>query len=170
MIERRPGTETGMGLEWTLENTMSDRKYRHRGYQDDDRDRDHKQRPRPPEERGRPRVEGAPRGRGVGLPTEVTFKCARCGHAMKHATVEADTTCASCGRPLHTCTNCAFFDTSARFECRKPISERIESKDKANRCQHFQPKAVRDLKSAKQEAVAASPSDARAAFDALFKK
>jgi hypothetical protein len=151
---------------------MGDRKYRHRGYQDDDRDRDRdrQQRPRPTDDRGRPRVEGAPRGRGVGLPTEVTFKCANCGHAMKHATVELDTRCPSCGKPLHTCTNCGSFDTSARFECRKPIPERLESKVKANRCEHFQPKAMRDLRSAKPEAGVTSPSDARAAFDALFKK
>lgn len=150
---------------------MSDRKYRHRGYQDDDRDREReRQQRRPTDERGTPRLEGAPRGRGVGLPTEVTFKCARCGHAMKHATVEFDSSCPSCGKPLHTCTNCAFFDTSARFECRKQIPQRIESKAKANRCEHYQPKSVRDLRSARTEPGTASPSDARAAFDALFKK
>jgi len=37
---------------------------------------------------------------------------------------------------------------------------------KANRCEHYQPKAVRDLKAAKPE----TPNDARSAFDALFKK
>lgn len=149
---------------------MSDRKYRHRGYQDDDRDRDRQQRPKPTDERGRPRVEGAPRGRGVGLPTEVTFKCANCGHSIKHAEIELDTTCSSCGKALHTCTNCSYFDTSARFECRKPLPKRIESKTKVNRCELFQPKAVRDLRSAKQDPGTATPSDARAAFDALFKK
>jgi predicted RNA-binding Zn-ribbon protein involved in translation (DUF1610 family) len=149
---------------------MGDRKYRHRGYQDDDwdRDRDRKQRPPQPQtdERGQPRLEGAPRGRGVGLPTEVVFKCARCGHTMKNAAVEPASACPSCGKALHTCTNCTFFDTSARFECRKPIAARIEPKTKANRCELFQPKAVRDLRSAQPEA----PRDARAAFNALFKK
>ena len=147
---------------------MSDRKYRHRGSQDDDRDREREPQQRRPatDERGTPRLDGAPRGRGVGLPTEVTFKCAVCGHAMKHATVDFDSSCPSCGKPLHTCTNCSFFDTSARFECRKPIPKRIESKAKANRCELHQPKTIRDLKSARPE----SPPDARAAFDALFKK
>jgi len=146
---------------------MSDRKYRHRGYQDDDRDRDREPRPRRTDDRGKPRLEGAPRGRGVGMPTQLTFKCAVCGNAMKDVAIELDSSCPSCGKPLRSCTNCGFFDSSARFECRKPVEARIESKVKANRCEFFQPKAVRDLRSAKQEG---SPDDPRAAFDALFKK
>jgi hypothetical protein len=144
---------------------MSDRKYRHRGYQDDDRDRE--PRPKRTDDRGKPRFEGAPRGRGMGLPTQVTFKCADCGNAMKDAIIKLDSSCPSCGKPLRTCTNCTYFDTSASFECRKPIKARIESKGKANTCEFFQPKAVRDLRSAKQEGTTQDP---RAAFDALFKK
>jgi hypothetical protein len=153
------------------ETAMSDRKYRHRGYQDDDRDdRDHRQRPRG-EGGGAPRgVEGGPRGRGVGLPSSVAFKCAVCGRQVPERQVGFDSTCTGCGKPLHTCTNCAFFDTGARFECRKPVPERIESKAKANQCTFFQPKAVRDLRSKRTPGDAGSPSDARAAFDALFKK
>jgi hypothetical protein len=143
---------------------MSDRKYRHRGYQDDDRDREPKQR-RPPKQ-GADRFTDGPRGRGLGAPTAVAFKCAVCGHTMQQVAVELDTPCPKCGKPLHTCTNCTFFDTSARFECKKPIEARIDSKVKANRCEHFRPKAVRELKAVKSE----GPQDPRAAFDALFKK
>lgn len=148
---------------------MSDRKYRHRGYQDDD-DRDRAPRePRGPA--GPPRLEGSPRGRGVGLPGSVTFRCAVCGREMKEASVPSDAACPGCGKPLHSCTNCSFFDTGARFECRKPIPARIESKSKANECELFQPKQIRDLRSQKTPTGdAGSPSDARAAFDALFKK
>jgi len=147
---------------------MSDRKYRHRGYQDDDRDHDdRRQQPRRPyDDHGKPRLEGAPRGRGVGLPAEAVFKCALCGHALKHATIAPETACASCGKPLHSCTNCSFFNTGARFECTKPLTARIESKSKANDCEHYQPKTIRDLKSKSSKA----PQDARSAFDALFKK
>jgi len=149
---------------------MSDRKYRHRGYQDDDRDRDRRDRgPRGPSQK--PHMEGAPRGRGIGAPAHVTFRCARCGHDLQRHEIAPDTMCPSCGSGLHTCTNCTFFDTGARFECRKPIEARVEAKGKPNRCPFFQPKVVRDLKvSNKPEAGVASPSDARAAFDALFKK
>jgi len=60
---------------------MSDRKYRHHGYQDDDRDRERQPRERPKTD-GVKRYDGAPRGRGLGAPTTVAFKCARCGHEL----------------------------------------------------------------------------------------
>ncbi len=144
---------------------MGDRKYRHRGYMDDS---DERERPRRQQDTPRrERVDGAPRGRGVGLPQDVVFRCAVCGEKVQTLTsIEPETTCSSCGKPLHTCTNCTFFDSGSRFECRKPIPARIESKAKANSCEHFKPKTVRDL-SARSPA---SPDDARSAFDALFKK
>ena len=78
-----------------------------------------------------------------------------------------DTSCASCGDALHSCSNCSFFNTGARFECQQPIAKRVESKAKGNECKFFKPKAVRDLK---VETPGESSNDPRAAFDALFKK
>jgi hypothetical protein len=150
---------------------MSDRKYRQRGYMSDDRERERKReererRPAHPRDDGRPRLEGAPRGRGVGLPGEVVFKCAVCGGRIETtAAIEPTQSCAGCGNPLRTCTNCTFFNPASRFECNKTLLKRIESKTKANECNHFQPKAIRELRSE----TTASP-DARSAFDALFKK
>ena len=144
---------------------MSDRKYRHRGYMDDGDDRE-----RPSRQRGEPArrgLDGAPRGRGVGLPKDVVFRCAVCGERVRTlGSIEPGSTCPGCGKPLHTCTNCAFFDPGARFECRKPLEARVESKAAANDCPHYQPKTVRDLSSKGP----ATPDDARSAFDALFKK
>ncbi len=151
---------------------MSDRKYRHRGYQDDDDDREVR-RPRSEGRGGAPwSLEGAPRGRGAGIPAEATFKCARCGTEIKNPEISKDSTCPSCGSALHSCTNCTFFNTGSRFECRKPIEARVESKTKANDCPLFEPKLVRNLRSTrtKVEEGVSSPTDARAAFDALFKK
>ncbi len=144
---------------------MSDRKYRHRGYQDSDRE-DRERKPPKTDQRGQRGPDGAPRGRGVGSPTAVTFKCAVCGREVKDVTVEFKTSCPGCGKPLRSCTNCTFFNPSARFECRKPIEARIESKATANRCEFYQPKTIRDLRAAQPEQT----TDARAAFDALFKK
>jgi DNA-directed RNA polymerase subunit RPC12/RpoP len=147
---------------------MNDRKYRHRGYMDSDRGRDEEPRPRQPREDGPPaRSEGAPRGRGLGAPTTVVFKCADCGAEIDTALTRVDvgSRCPRCAKPLHTCTNCMFFDPSARFECRKPVAARVESKAGGNDCRFYQPKTVRDLRVA-----TSGPTDPRAAFDALFKK
>jgi len=156
---------------------MSDRKYRHRGYQDDDRDRGERApRPQKPKTDGVRRYDDAPRGRGLGAPTKVSFKCARCGRDLVNVSVEANTKCPGCESPLHSCSNCSFFDTGSRFECRKPRDARVESKTKANDCEDFAPKAVRDLALKPSESgrsdgpSGTNPNDPRAAFDALFKK
>jgi len=156
---------------------MNDRKYRHRGYQDDDRDRDREpQRPQRPKTDGVRRYDDAPRGRGLGAPTTVAFRCARCGRDLVNLDVAHDTNCPGCQSPLHSCSNCSFFNTGAPFECRKELEARVESKTKANECEHFQPKAVRDLGLKASETGrtdgpgGTNPNDPRAAFDALFKK
>jgi len=155
---------------------MSDRKYSHRGYQDDDRDRDREPKRQKPKTDGVRRYDDAPRGRGLGAPTTVAFRCARCGRDLVNLDVAHDTNCPGCQSPLHSCSNCSFFNTGAPFECRKELEARVESKTKANECEHFQPKAVRDLglKAAETGRTdgpgGTNPNDPRAAFDALFKK
>ncbi len=135
------------------------RKYGQKGYQED-YDRPRGERPKAPRER----PEG-PRGRGLGAPTATVFRCARCGakgDPIDPANVLA--TCRQCGSDLHTCSNCLHFDTSARFECRQPISVRVASKTKRNECSFFAPKTVQEFGS-----ESSRPDDPRAAFDALFK-
>jgi hypothetical protein len=136
------------------------RRYKQRGYQDD-QPRERKDRgPGPPRER----KEG-PRGRGLGAPTESRFGCARCGQAVTlSGPVALDATCPKCGSDLHTCTNCKHFDTSARFECRLEIPERLFKKSTRNACELFEPKLVKVFGS-----DSGRPDDPRAAFDALFK-
>jgi hypothetical protein len=137
---------------------MSDRKYRQRGYQDDDRGASRERRPTPPVER-----DPGPRGRGLGKPTASVFRCAVCGLSQSSA-IAAESVCGKCGADLHTCTHCAHFDTSAPNECRRPVTQYVPSKAKRNRCELFAPKAVQEF-----ARDAESPSSAKAAFDALFK-
>lgn len=142
---------------------MSDRKYRHRGYQDDDRE---EKRPRPDRGAGNrgSGPEGGPRGRGLGKPTASVFKCARCGKSIQGLEIGPETLCPGCSSPLHSCSNCRHFNTGAPFECRKPIPARIQSKTKANHCEYFEPKAAQEMVQERRS------NDPRAAFDALFKK
>ncbi|HYB54431.1 MAG TPA: hypothetical protein VEG84_11250 [Thermoanaerobaculia bacterium] len=143
---------------------MSDRKYRHRGYMDSgDEDRGRRRGPSGP-----PRTEGAPRGRGIDLDKAVVFACKTCGEKRRDPeAVGPDATCEKCGADLHSCIQCAHFDTSARFECARPIPARIADKKKRNACTFFSPVQSFDLTGSRGSA---SPDDARAAFEKLFKK
>lgn len=150
---------------------MSERKYRHRGYQDGgsyDRQDDRPRGERPEQPAGpREKPEG-PRGRGLGAPTELAFRCRMCGTKLRIAEMVAlEATCSSCGNDLHTCSNCVNFDTSRANECRKPVLTRVSSKTKRNACEVFAPNTVQEFAS---DRVAAGSSSPRAAFDALFKK
>src|SRR5438034_1497536 len=111
---------------------MSDRKYRQRGYQDDDRDRERgpKGPKAPPRERapGRPLQDAAgPKTPNLMASHEV-FRCARCGNLLSLSVGTLDS-CSKCGVDLHACIQCVSFDTSARFECTQPIAARIAPKD-----------------------------------------
>jgi len=153
---------------------MSDRKYRQRGYQDDDRDRQ----PRPSAPRPAPEP-GAPAGtrrisqdgpRNINMPGfREVVKCARCGTELTVAAAWGPTSqCPRCQADLHSCAQCTHFDTSAAFECQQPIAARVSPKDARNTCTHFEPRTTveRETKSSSQPS---SPSSAKKAFDDLFK-
>ncbi len=141
---------------------MSERKYKHRGYQDSGPREERRPAPSGP----RPKPEG-PRGRGLGAPTETVFRCRVCGaKQVLSGALGSEATCASCGNDLHTCSNCVAFDTSRPNECRKPVLQRVASKAKRDTCESFAPNTVQEFGADK----AAVTNDPRAAFDALFSK
>ena len=156
---------------------MSDRKYRHQGYQDGGGYGSSKSKS---SGQGRPqgftpepqkqRIEGAPRGRTAGGFGPEAFKCNQCGHIRQNlGDLTTDEACLRCGADMHTCGNCRFFDTTTSWECRAEIKTRITAKHTRNECTLFSPKIVRDL-SADKAGKLQSPDDARKAFDALFNK
>ena len=162
-----------------------DRKYKQNGYQDtgsngghrsgnDDRPR--QQGPRPPLDITGPRL---PRL----VQNVVASRCYSCATALPAGT-DFKGACPKCAAALHCCKQCAHFEPSTRFQCLKPIPERIPSKDKVNECESFKPR-VTVARDATQATAAPPPSssrpsssfdqqrrpnDARAAFDSLFKK
>jgi hypothetical protein len=158
---------------------VSDRKYKHRGYQDSGSggsgysytgnggsQRPQGPRPDPPPRR----MEDAPRGRTAGGFGPDAFKCNKCSQ-IRHSLGELtqDDTCLGCGADLHTCGNCRFFDTTTLWECRENIPARVTGKHVKNACAFFQPKIVKDLAADKGKQPM-TENDARKAFDALFKK
>jgi hypothetical protein len=154
---------------------LSDRKYKHQGYQDGggygqksggSQDRSSGPRPDPP----RQRLEDAPRGRTAGGFGPDAFKCNQCGQ-LRHnlGDLTHEDLCIKCGADLHTCGNCRFFDTTTLWECRENIPARVVGKQVKNQCTFFQPKIVKDLAADKGKQPMSEDS-ARKAFDALFKK
>ena len=133
------------------------RKYKQSGYQEDG-----ERQGRRDSGSTRDRSDG-PRGRGLGAPTASSSRCARCG-ATTGAAVSTESVCAECGSDLHSCTNCRHFDSSARYECREAIPERLAGKAKGNSCESF---AVKIVKGFATESATKS-DDPKAAFDALF--
>jgi hypothetical protein len=134
-----------------------DRKYKQRGYQDQEKE----QRPRQTQPKGDVRAPKMPAFR------EVT-RCSQCGTMINIAVdgISLDAQCPKCHADLHTCKNCVSFDPGARFQCRKPITERIPKKDVRNECEIFEPR-----KTIERETTSASTAtkDPRSAFDKLFK-
>lgn len=149
---------------------MSDRKYRQRGYQDDDRDRRPKpQAPRPPREPGAPagtRRISQDGPRNVNMPGyREVVRCAQCGTVIAVATeFGLDSRCARCGTDLHTCSQCTSFDPGSRFECMQPIPARISPKNVKNSCTLYTARTT-----VERETTAPRTDDARKAFDDLFK-
>ena len=136
-----------------------DRKYKQRGYQQDD------------EREQRPRATPQPRGdiRAPKMPAfrEVT-RCSLCGTLVNIDIdgIAFDAQCPKCHSDLYTCKNCVSFDPGARFQCRKPITERIPKKDVRNECTLFE---ARKTVERETTTAVAEVKDARSAFDKLFK-
>ena len=152
-----------------------ERKYKQRGYMSSS-DKPPKKERRPPE--GHPRQEqiGPRTPRMVGTITRA--RCSNCGTVLQPG-FDANGKCPRCSFELHSCKQCAFFDTAARFECMKPVSERIARKDQRNNCSFYEFRTTIEkdtAPSAPAMGAAASPErvsrprDARQAFEDLFKK
>ena len=173
-----------------------DRKYKSHGYQDSgspqnngQQNRDQKPRPqgpRPPLDVTGPRL---PRL----VQTVTASRCYSCSTTLQPGT-DMKGNCPKCNAALHCCKQCAHFEPSTRFQCLKPIPERIPYKDRVNECASFSPRVTvaRDAKTVPAQNSFGRPlsngsnggfggndarmseprnvSDARAAFDSLFKK
>lgn len=145
---------------------MSDRKYRQRGYQDTPRE---PRRDRPPAEK----KEQAPRGQPPIAPKTFNMpgfreilRCARCGNELVVAqSWPTDAVCTRCGADLHSCAQCAHFDTSAPFECQQRIPIRVSPKDVRNSCSSYEPRTTVE----RETKTTGGPPSARQAFDDLFK-
>lgn len=162
-----------------------ERKYGQRGYQDSDRERGERvERGEREREKPREKPKGGPRGskareapRPLKMPGfQEVLRCSLCGTIVPPPVdIQPDSQCPKCKADLHACKNCRHFDTAARFECTQSIPERITKKDLRNQCGFFMARTsiereTRDSGGNGTPAPVTKPSDARSAFDNLFKK
>jgi predicted RNA-binding Zn-ribbon protein involved in translation (DUF1610 family) len=143
------------------EATLSDRKYRQRGYQDSGQEKQKRQAEKPV----RPDTFGP---RPIQMPgTRNVSRCSQCGTLLQPLS-EPVGQCPKCGFELHSCKQCTYFDPSSRFECTQPIPERIPRKDQRNECSFYSIRVMVEKETSTPAAM--RPNDARQAFDNLFKK
>jgi hypothetical protein len=165
----------------------SDRKYRQHGYFDSsstssNRDNNGASRPKPSGPRPPIDVTGPRLPRLVQAVT--ASRCYSCSTTLPQGTA-FEGPCPKCSAQLHCCKQCSHFEPSTRFQCTKPIPLRIPLKDQANVCTLFSPRVTvaREASSSQMPGGATrvpapgmntppprSASDARDAFDRLFKK
>ena len=145
---------------------MDERKYRQRGYQDTPREQHPRSAKKPPEQRapGRPLQDASGPKTPNLMGAHEVFRCARCGNKLS-LEIGKDTRCSRCGVDVHSCINCASFDTSARWECAQPaLTARVAPKDERNTCGWFEARTT-----VERETGTTGPPSARQAFDDLFK-
>jgi hypothetical protein len=163
----------------------SDRKYRQRGYNDtgavpNGSGNQTGQKPKPPGPRPSLDITGPRLPRLVQAVT--ASRCYNCSTALPPGTLFSGP-CPKCGTQLHCCKQCSHFEPSTRFQCTKPVPVRIPIKDQANDCLLFSPRVTvaREVSNAQNTGMGRPPatvnsppprnaSDARDAFDRLFKK
>jgi hypothetical protein len=166
----------------------SERRYRQNGYQDSGYNKDNGHHgngngngynkpkpsgPRPPIDITGPRL---PRL----VQTITASRCFNCATTLPPGT-DFTGTCPKCNAQLHCCKQCTHFEPSTRFQCQKPVPVRVAVKDAQNECTLFSPRVTvaREVSNApngnRAPAAASIPaprsaSDARDAFDRLFRK
>ncbi len=70
------------------------------------------------------------------------MRCADCNAEITLGSVDRigfRDTCDACDADLHTCHNCRHHDPAAYNECHEPNAERVSQRDRANRCDWFEP-------------------------------
>ncbi len=137
-----------------------ERKYRQRGYMDTGRERQ--------EERPKPRPETFGPKTPKLAPAHSVSRCGGCGSVLP-ADFDPWGRCPRCGFELHCCKQCAYFDTSSRFECAQPVPERVAQKGARNDCTFYAPRVTVERQTSPGHSSKGG-NDPRAAFEALFKK
>jgi len=70
--------------------------------------------------------------------------------------------CSGCGRDLHSCMQCRFYDETAYHRCREPQAEWVSDKESANFCDYFE--------FGREKINSQAKESAKSRLEGLFKK
>lgn len=94
----------------------------------------------------------------------MNLKCAFCQQELDPSEkVGRRDVCPACGRDLHCCYQCHFYDANSHHECRETQADYVKEKDQANFCDYFRLNPHLRVKVADKETQ-------KAKLEALFKK
>lgn len=91
------------------------------------------------------------------------MQCAFCQQEYTEKKLPFREECPGCGRDLHICRNCQFYDPGAHHECRESSAENVVDKERANFCEYF-------LGTEGGLTGSGAGEDARKKLEALFSK
>lgn len=91
--------------------------------------------------------------------------CWKCGQAQEDILLPLArlAKCKSCHADLHCCRECRFFDPTVNKQCREPVAEPVQDKQRANFCGYLEPNPTPHIKSAEGK-----KADAMAGLADLF--
>jgi hypothetical protein len=94
------------------------------------------------------------------------LRCYHCGDPLRYLSLPLGRLdqCRNCGRYLHACRMCAFYDpTETSKQCTEDDSEKVHDKVNSNFCDYFKPNEAAFSSSGRNVEL-----EARAELDALF--
>jgi hypothetical protein len=92
------------------------------------------------------------------------LRCDFCNQEIEvEGRVSRNDTCPHCGRDLHCCLQCKFYDHGSYNECKEVQAERVVDKERSNFCDYFTLKRTKESESGRK-------AMAKQALEDLFKK
>jgi len=79
-------------------------------------------------------------------------KCHKCMNPVAAEKISFREECPSCGFDLHVCLNCIFYDEGKANKCMENQADYVKEKDRANYCDYFRFKDIRQNTSSKESA------------------
>jgi hypothetical protein len=94
------------------------------------------------------------------------MNCWHCGRSIDtRERIGMREACPGCGRSVHCCLNCEFYDPAVHNQCRETMAERVVDKNRQNLCDYFAPN-----RAARPGQGRSGETTARSKLEEMFKK